>query len=409
MRRREFIVLVSRAAAALPSFWPLALRAQTQSATDQPSDQSNPAPAPQVVDDSVGQVATLAGSATVKRGDVAAVTLKIADPIFVNDTLQTAPDSSLGVTFDDQTTFSLSSNTMLVVDKFLYAPDGKDNAGSFHIGTGTAAFVASFVAKTGDMRITTDTVALGVRGTTGVVDVPEAGPTPAVAPTVKLYPDADGHVGQIAVSDYNGNQLGTLTQGASAFSIRPAGGGNFTAVTYQIPPNEAVRDRGVLQRLTVSHDVGRQMIIQRQQLRGPNRLQPNNQPGGGRNGPGGQNNENKDNKSNKVNEDNKNNKGNEDNKNNKNNKRDEDNKNNKENENNKNNKERGGRDNDRGGKNNETNENKRERKGNNAGQNGPPNGRGPGGFQPLNGQKGGANVPRVVVPKVNLPPPRLKP
>lgn len=403
MRRREFIVLMSRAAAALPSIWPLALRAETQAATDQPPDQSTPAPAPQVVDDSVGQVATLDGSATVKRGDAAAVALKITDLIFVNDTLRTAPDSSLGLTFDDQTTFSLSSNTMLVVDKFLYAPDGKDNAGSFHIGTGTAAFVASFVAKTGDMRITTDTVALGVRGTTGVVDVPEAGPTPAVAPTIKLYPDTDGHVGQIEVSDYQGNRLGTLTQGASAFSIRQAGGGNFTAVTYQIPPNEAVRDRGVLQRLTVSHDVGRQMIIQRQQLRGPNRLQPNNQPGGGRNGPGGQNNGNKDNNNNKGNEINKNNKGNEENKNNKGN---EENKNNKSNEENRLLRERNGRNNDRGGPNSGDNKG-RDRKDNN--KNGQQNfGRGQGGPQ--------VNVPKVttqqrpvVVPKINFNSPRLKP
>jgi hypothetical protein len=403
MRRREFIVLVCRAAAALPSVWPLALLAETKAAADPPaaSDQSNPAPAPQDVDDSVGQVATLEGSATVKRGDAAEIALRVADPIFVNDTLRTAPDSSLGLTFDDETTFSLSSSTMLVVDKFLYAPDGKDNAGSFHIGTGTAAFVASFVAKTGDMRITTDTVALGVRGTTGVVDVPEAGPTPAVAPTIKLYPDADGHVGQIEVSDYQGNRLGALTQGASAFSIRPTGGGNFAAVRYQIPPNEAVRDRGVLQRLTVSHDVGRQMITQRQQLRGPNRLQPNGQPGGGRNGPGGPNNNNKgneDNKNNKGNEDNKNNKRNEENKNNKGN---EENKNNKSNEENKNNKDRGDRSNERGGSNSGPNENKdRDRRRNNTGQNGQQNfGRAPGGSQPL----GGAKTPRPVAPRFNAP------
>jgi hypothetical protein len=389
MRRREFIVFLSQAAAVLPSVWPLALRAQTNAATDQPaaSDQSNPAPAPSAVDDSVGQVATLDGSATVKRGDAAETALKVADPIFVNDTLRTAPNSSLGLTFDDETTFSLSSSTMLVVDKFLYAPDGKDNAGSFHIGTGTAAFVASFVAKTGDMRITTDTVALGVRGTTGVVDVPQAGPTPAVAPTIKLYPDTDGHVGQIEVSDYQGNRLGTLTQGSSAFSIRAAGRGNFTAVAYQISPNEAVRDRGVLQRLTASHDVGRRMIIQRQQLRGPNRTQPNGQPGGGRNGPGGPNNGN--NNNNKLNENNKNNKLNEDNK------------NNKGNEENKNGRDRGDRNNGRGGPNGGTNENKeRDRRGNNNGQNGQFNtGHGLGGTRPLNAPR----APRVITPRINGP------
>jgi hypothetical protein len=58
-------------------------------------------------------------------------------------------------------------------------------------------------------------------------------------------------------------------------------------VPYQIPPQEAARDRGVLQRLSLSHTIGRQMIIRRQQLRTPNNQhpggpQPNNQrrPGG---------------------------------------------------------------------------------------------------------------------------------
>ncbi len=83
--------------------------------------------------------------------------------------------------------------------------------------------------------------------------------------------------------DRQGGRLGALTQGASAFAIRPGAGGRITAVPYQIPPQEAVRDRGVLQRLSVSHTIGRQMTIQRQQLRSPNQLRQNNQhPPGGR-------------------------------------------------------------------------------------------------------------------------------
>jgi hypothetical protein len=233
------------------------------------------------VDNSVGQVATLHGTATVMRHN-AATALKVADPIFEKDTLQTAVDSSLGVTFDDETTFSLSANTRIVVDKFVYQEGGSGNAATFNVALGTAAFVASFVAKTGDINIATPEATLGIRGTTGVVDVPQAGAA-AGAPTIKLYPDTDGHVGQIEVFDRQGGRLGTLSQGASAFSIRRGAGGRLSAVPYQIPPQEALRDRGVLQRLNVSHTIGRQMAIQRRQLRSPNQPRPNNQRPGGQN------------------------------------------------------------------------------------------------------------------------------
>ncbi len=239
----------------------------------------------------VGQVAILQGSASVTRGNAAPAALRGSDPIFKSDALQTGANSSLGITFDDQTTFSLSANTRLVVDEFVYEQGGKNNAATFNVTVGTAAFVASLVAKTGDMKVTTPEATLGIRGTTGVVDVPAPG-AGGTAPPIKLYPDADGHVGQIEVFDRQGVRLGTLTRGASAFAIRAVAGGRFAAEPYRIPQQEAVRDRGVLQRLHVSHNIGRQMIIRRQRLRTPNAPRPNNgRPGGPQNprrGPGGQ-------------------------------------------------------------------------------------------------------------------------
>jgi hypothetical protein len=294
MKRREFLKFLS--GAIWPALWSCAARAQYPYSTSpyqaRPYQQPYPPPPPAQPnppataadqsaaaatpdDKSVGQVSALTGHCTVMRGKAAAIVLKVADHIFSNDALQTDLSSTLGITFDDETTFSLSANTRIVVDKFVYEEGASGNAASFHVATGTAAFVASLVAKTGDMRVSTDNATLGIRGTTGVVEVPAAGG--ANAPAIKLYPDADGHVGRIEVFDRQGGRLGELTQGASAFSLRPGPNGRIVATAYRIPPQEAARDRGVLQRLNASHTIGRQIAIQRRQTRAINRQRQNNQ------------------------------------------------------------------------------------------------------------------------------------
>ena len=270
MKRRKFISLLVGAIS-----WPFVARAQNQTNAKQDAN------------DQVGQVATLQGIATVVRGNVPPSVLHSSDAIYKNDVLETGASSSLGVTFDDETTLSLTANARIVVNEFVYEERGKRNTAVFNIARGTVAFVASLVAKTGDMTISTPTANLGIRGTTGVVDVPDSTTAGASVPKIKLYPDADGRVGQIEVFNLQGARLGALTQGSSAFAIRSLQGGRSIAVPFQIPPPEAARDRNVVQRLFASHNIGRQMAIQRRQLRGPNRLRPNNkrpnnlrQPGG---------------------------------------------------------------------------------------------------------------------------------
>jgi hypothetical protein len=216
MKRREFIALFVGATA-----WPLGTRAQNQTNTNQ--------------DDQVGQVATLQGIATVMRGNAAPSRLKVSDGIYKKDALQTGANSSLGVTFDDETTLSLTANAGIVVNDFVYEEGGKGNSAAFNIARGTVAFVASLVAKNGDMTISTPTATLGIRGTTGVVDVPDNTAAGAREAKIKLYPDADGRVGQIDVFNRQGGRLGTLTQGSNAFAIRPGPGGDLLPSRSRFP------------------------------------------------------------------------------------------------------------------------------------------------------------------------------
>jgi hypothetical protein len=285
------LVLVSGASA----------QAQQPDATPAPAAAA-PADQQAASDDSpIGNVATLTGSATVTRNN-AATPLKPKDDIYLNDVVATAATSSLGITFNDATTFTLKSNAQVTIDNYVYEDGGKNNSGIFDIAKGTVAFAAAAVAKTGNMQITTPTAALGIRGTTGVVEVPEGGAAATTTNNIKLYPDADGRVGQIEVNDRQGRRLGALTQGASGFAIRGGpgggpgggvGGARFAAVPLTISPQQATRDQGFVRQLHAAQTAGRQIVTEQRafrranpQYRNPARPQQPGQNRPGRQQPG---------------------------------------------------------------------------------------------------------------------------
>jgi hypothetical protein len=256
----------------------------TQVAQAQPAPAPAPAAAPAdaqpASDEPIGNVATLTGSATVTRNNTA-TPLKVQDDIFLNDVVRTSANSTLGVTFNDATTFNLTANSTITIDNYIYEDGGKQNAALFDIAKGTVAFVAAEVAHTGDMKISTPTATLGIRGTTGLVEVPEgaANNNPNNV-AIKLYPDADGRVGRIEVNDRNGARLGFLTQGSSGFTIRPGAGGRFTAAPLLISPQQALRDQGIVRQVHAAQGVGRRIVTQQRALRqaNPNRNNLRNNP-----------------------------------------------------------------------------------------------------------------------------------
>ncbi len=254
-------------------------QAQPSPAAPSPTPSATPAPAADAQPASVepiGNVATVTGIATVIR-DRNSYPLKVRDDIYLNDVVQTSSNSSLGITFNDATTFNLSASAKITIDTYVYEDGGKQNSAIYDIGKGTVAFVAAAVAKTGDMKIATPTATLGIRGTTGVVDVPEGGAaaTNANNVNIKLYPDADGRVGHIDVNDRaSGSRLGSLTQGSSGFAIRPGtagpGGARFAAVPITIPPQQIARDRGIVSQVHAAQTTGRQIVTEQRDFRRAN-------------------------------------------------------------------------------------------------------------------------------------------
>ncbi|MGY8632340.1 FecR domain-containing protein [Bradyrhizobium sp. 14AA] len=257
-------------AQAQPQAQPTPAPSPTPSASPAPATDAQPAAV-----EPIGNVATVTGIATVVR-DRNSYPLKVRDDIYLNDVVQTSSNSSLGITFNDATTFNLSASAKITIDNYVYEDGGKQNSAIFDIGKGTVAFVAASVAKTGDMKIATPTATLGIRGTTGVVDVPEgaaAGSTNNV--NIKLYPDADGRVGHIDVDDRtSGTRLGALTQGSSGFAIRPgaatAGIMRFAAVPITIPAQQIARDRGFVSQVHLAQTTGRQIVTEQRDFRRAN-------------------------------------------------------------------------------------------------------------------------------------------
>src|SRR5215471_6149480 len=113
------------------------------------------APPPQAI----GKIQTATGPVTVDaRGVVAQV--KVGDPVYRHDTIETGPDGAVGITFIDGTAFNLSNNARMALNEFVC--DGTSNSALFSLSKGVFAFIAGKVAKAGGLRI--DTPFARIRG-----------------------------------------------------------------------------------------------------------------------------------------------------------------------------------------------------------------------------------------------------
>jgi hypothetical protein len=120
----------------------------------------------------IAQVKTANGEVSVLRSGQR-LPLKIGDPIYEKDVIETGKDGSVGITFIDNSVFSTGPESRLAVDQFSF--DSSNFKGSMlaDMQKGTLSVVSGDIARSspGQMRIRTPTAVLGVRGTTFAVQV----------------------------------------------------------------------------------------------------------------------------------------------------------------------------------------------------------------------------------------------
>ena len=84
----------------------------------------------------------------VKAGD--------GDPIFQGDVIETTGDGAIGLTFADDTTFSLAEGGQMTIDEMVYDPTSQTGKATFDISQGVFTFVSGHISKTAVDAMMTD-------------------------------------------------------------------------------------------------------------------------------------------------------------------------------------------------------------------------------------------------------------
>ena len=120
--------------------------------------------------DIIGTVLEVEGAAVLQSADSKArSTVKLDDTVRLNDTIMTGPGARVFILFIDDTELTLSENTRLTVDEYVFNPDdANENKARYSILQGAFKYVSGLIAKsrkTPDVEFNTHFGTIGIRGT----------------------------------------------------------------------------------------------------------------------------------------------------------------------------------------------------------------------------------------------------
>ena len=157
---------------------------------------------------SIGEVTQLEGNGIIDRkdGDKGIIVEKELD-VFSYDTIKTG-NGKVGIEFVDATRVDVTEHSKLIIDEFVYDPNSGTGKLSLKASLGTVRYASGQIAKNSkqNVKITTPTATIGVRGTDFTMTIDEIGSS-----TIILLPSCDTNgncfVGEISVESDAGQVI----------------------------------------------------------------------------------------------------------------------------------------------------------------------------------------------------------
>ncbi len=135
----------------------------------------------QIVNDAspAGTVTQVVGRDEIVRADGTHVIAAVGTPIYQGDIVQTSKTGAVNIMFSDHTTFAVSENARMSVDKYIYHSAEHTGSTFFSMLQGMFVYTSGLIGKTepGNVNIETPVGSIGIRGTVIAGDIHMSGPS----------------------------------------------------------------------------------------------------------------------------------------------------------------------------------------------------------------------------------------
>lgn len=124
----------------------------------------------------IGTIIEAEGPITITRQKSDMTNVKINDPVYLNDSIQTAPGGRAFILLIDDTELTLGEDSQLTIDEYVYDEQTPSaNKGGYSVLRGAFLYTSGLLAKTDNPDVTVNTpyASIGIRGTTfwgGMID-----------------------------------------------------------------------------------------------------------------------------------------------------------------------------------------------------------------------------------------------